>query len=501
MKKQKAVKTHAVGVDFPLIQIKAKPFGRYRKFPEIVMLLITDIAAVACAFSLAALIRTDLLPLLYEGFSQEITFNKFRSIWWMFAVWLSFFYYEGLYTKKYSFWDEIRELCKISVFSTTAVFVIVSLGQLNAVVSRTVIILMGFFAMFILPLVRLSSKKMLRAFGFFRRRALIIGAGETGKLILNALRNEPNYGYDVVGFVDDDPEKIGSMIEEVRVYKGVEKAEKYIRHCSISDVFIAMPGARKAKLQGLINRLQHKVESLLFVPDMFGIAVLGMDLQHFFHEQAFAFELKNNLARPLNVFVKRCFDILVSILLLPLILVLILIFSIIIKIDSKGSVIFAQERIGRKGKKFKCYKFRTMDANAEEQLQNFLDYNENMKKDWEKYWKLKDDPRVTRIGRVLRGTSLDELPQIFNVLKGEMSLVGPRPYLLKEEDYLAESKEIILSVLPGVTGLWQVRGRSSTTHTKRIALDAWYVRNWNLWLDIMIIFKTIRVVLRKESAY
>lgn len=162
---------------------------------------------------------------------------------------------------------------------------------------------------------------------------------------------------------------------------------------------------------------------------------------------------------------------------------------------------FFQDRVGKKGKGFKCYKFRTMYRDAGERLQELLESNEEARTEWGKFWKLRDDPRITRVGRFLRRTSLDELPQIFNVLKGDMSLVGPRPVTRDEIDkYYKDTAELCFSVTPGITGLWQVSGRSNTSYEYRIALDSWYVRNWNLWLDIIILFKTVNVVLRGDGA-
>ena len=147
-----------------------------------------------------------------------------------------------------------------------------------------------------------------------------------------------------------------------------------------------------------------------------------------------------------------------------------------------------------------CYKFRTMYIDAEERLNAILKTDDTAKEEWNKYWKLKSDPRITKTGLWLRATSLDELPQVINVLKGEMSLIGPRPYLPREKEFLVEEGETILKLPPGITGLWQVSGRSDTAYDFRITMDSWYVKNWDLWLDLMIIFKTAGVVLKKEGA-
>jgi undecaprenyl-phosphate galactose phosphotransferase len=467
------------------------------------LLVLVDIIVLFLLFQSARYLRMHVLPLFYSGFPGEPPFRKLSSAWWLLPVWLFFLSYEGLYSRRFSFWDEVNALWKAVFFSTVGIFVIASLGQLGNIVSRTSVILMGFLALSVLPAARIGAKRLLFRFGRFRRRVLILGAGETGRLILSALRKEPNYGYKVIGFLDDDEAKAGRRIDGLKVRRGIDRATSYLRSGRVSDVIIAMPGAGREKVQHLINSLQHKAERILFVPDMHGIAVLGTSLQHFFHEQAFALELKNNLARPINVFLKRCFDLVMSLLLLPFVLLSMLIIGVLIKLDSPGPVIFSQERMGKRlGGPFRCMKFRSMYVDAEERLTAILGADPAAREEWEKSYKLKDDPRVTRIGKYLRATSLDELPQVFHVLSGKMSLVGPRPVTQKEiDDYYREAAVLCFSVPPGITGLWQVTGRSGTSYDYRISLDSWYVRNWNVWLDLIILFKTIKVVFKREGAY
>jgi undecaprenyl-phosphate galactose phosphotransferase len=420
----------------------------------------------------------------------------------MFPVWLFFLFYEGLYSKRFSFWDEVNALWKVAFFSTVGVFAVVSLEKLSDIVSRTSIILMGALSLVLLPMMRIGAKRLFFRFGRFRRRVLILGAGKTGRLILSALRKEPNYGYNVIGFLDDDETKAGMRIDGLKVRRGIDRAASYLKSGRVSDVIIAMPAAGKERVQHLINTLQHKAERILYVPDVHGIAVLGTSLQHFFHEQAFALELKNNLARPINILGKRCFDLVVGLILLPFVLLSILIIGILIKLDSSGPVIFSQQRVGKRDRTFRCLKFRTMYIDAEERLTAILGSDPDARREWEKYYKLKDDPRVTKVGKFLRAASLDELPQLFHVLTGKMSLVGPRPVTQKEiRDYYKEAAELCFSVPPGITGLWQVTGRSGTNYPYRIGLDSWYVRNWNVWLDMVILFKTVGVVIKREGAW
>lgn len=173
-----------------------------------------------------------------------------------------------------------------------------------------------------------------------------------------------------------------------------------------------------------------------------------------------------------------------------------------IKKEDPGPVYFAHTRIGKDGKPFPCYKFRSMVVNSQEMLQKYLAENPAAREEWERDFKLKDDPRVTPIGKFLRSTSLDELPQIFNVLRGEMSLVGPRPVIQEELDkYYGETAKLYCTVKPGITGLWQVSGRSDIGYDERVALDATYIKYRSMWGDIVILWKTIGVVLMKKGAY
>jgi Undecaprenyl-phosphate galactose phosphotransferase WbaP len=474
--------------------------NKIKTWAETVIFFLFDAGSLFLTFRIALFLRTDVLPVFYAGFPAERPFGNFSDIWWIFLIWIFFFSYEGIYTRRYSFWDEIKALWLAAFFSTAGIFTIVSIGKLTGSISRVVIFLMGGIAVMTLPLVRMLVKKILRRLGLLKRRVLILGAGATGTLIANALRREPNYGYEVVGFLDDDAEKTGLKIDGVKVHRGVDRAAAYLRACNITDLFIAMPGAGKERLQGLINDLQHKVERIFFVPDIFGVAVIGTNLHHFSNEEAFALELRNNLAEPFNIIVKRIFDVTMSVLLLPLFFFLMAVITIFLKLDSKGPVIFSQERIGRGGRTFRCFKFRTMYADAEERLKGLLERDGEAKEEYEKFWKLRNDPRVTRVGKFLRATSLDEAPQIVNVIRGEMSLVGPRPYLPTEKECLGAQAATILLTKPGITGLWQVSGRSNTSYDYRIFLDASYVRNWNLWVDIVILFRTVKVVLNQSGA-
>ena len=175
--------------------------------------------------------------------------------------------------------------------------------------------------------------------------------------------------------------------------------------------------------------------------------------------------------------------------------------SIIVAIDNRGRVIFAHRRVGRNGKEFFCYKFQTMIPNAQEVLEKYLAENPEARREWNESFKLTNDPRVTKLGDFLRRTSLDELPQLWNVICGDMSLVGPRPIVKEEIPRYKKNIREYYMVLPGITGMWQVSGRSDTTYDERVAMDTWYVRNWSVWIDLMYLLKTFDAVLNRRGAY
>ncbi len=474
--------------------------NRRKKHFEIALLSVIDLVAILLVLGIAFLIRAVFLPAISPNPWQETNTEHLRSSAWIVLVWMLFFYHEGLYTKRFSFWDEVKMLWKVSFFSTVGAFVVVSMAQLSHLVPRTLIVLTGLVSLALVPLVRIQTRRFLKRYGLFKRRVVIVGAGELGRLCLRALRRESNFGYDVVGFIDDDPHA-SRVIDGVKVHKGIDKTERYIRPGRISDVFIAIPEIDKTRVQELINRIQFRVERILLVPDLQSVPMLGTEIHHYFHDRIFSIEIKNNLEKTSNIIIKRIFDELTSLIVLLFLLMPMTIISLAIMIESPGSPIYRQTRIGRNGRSFKIFKFRTMYENSEDRLRDFLRNDKKARENWEQFWKLRNDPRVTKIGAFLRRTSLDELPQLINVLLGQMSLVGPRPYLPEEVESLPKDKLVFLRVPPGITGLWQVNGRSDTVFKYRLAIDAWYVRNWTLWLDIVILVKTVKVVAMREGAY
>lgn len=199
---------------------------------------------------------------------------------------------------------------------------------------------------------------------------------------------------------------------------------------------------------------------------------------------------------------KRSFDVVATAILIPLLLPILALIALIVRMDSRGPALFLDRRLGRNGCLFTCYKFRTMHVESDRILRDYLNQNPQALVEWRRFRKLRgEDPRVTRVGRLLRRLSLDELPQVFNVLRGDMSLVGPRPYLARERELMGSSRDDILRVRPGITGLWQVAGRNEIAFEDRLKLEAWYARHWSLRLDLAILLRTVFVVFARRGAY
>ncbi len=311
-------------------------------------------------------------------------------------------------------------------------------------------------------------------------------------------------GYRIYGFLKQQEErhktvKINS--QNFRVVGDFGDAQRILAETRIRQVIISAPNLSGDELVLFTNELQPYTNSILIVPDLAGIPVVGGETEYFFDDRILAYRTKNNLANPGNQIIKRIFDIFVCLILSIVIIPILIIIAVAIKFDSKGPIIFSHNRVGYRGEDFKCYKFRTMVANSQQVLEEMLQTNPDLREQWQEDFKLKDDPRITRIGKILRKSSLDELPQIFNVLKCDMSLVGPRPIIRGEiHKFGAHIKEYLM-VRPGMTGLWVNSGRNDVDYDERVQMETWYVRNWSLWMDISLLFRTIPVVLGRKGAY
>lgn len=459
-----------------------------------VILIVIDYLAVLCAEETAFALRNFITQ-------NHLLHVSNLNFWIVFpCFFIICIQLERLYQSRIQFWKVAERLFVVSVYSTLSIILLLYVAQAARYTSRLFIGLLWIFAFVYLIIGRFIAKWWLSNNPNLQVPLLIVGAGKTAELFIQGIMGEAGMGYKIVGFLEDGEMTIPSL-QNYPVLGKFSEAEEIIRTTGIENVVIAAPGTEQEKLRALINKIQALVKNLIIIPNLIEIPMSGIEAESFLNEKIILIRLKNNLARPLNKFVKYSFDWIATALGMIAISPLLLLICICIKLDSPGPILFAHRRIGKDGKAFNCYKFRSMCKDAEARLEKILVEDEEVKEEWGKSFKIKNDLRVTKVGKFLRKTSLDELPQILNVLKGEMSLVGPRPIVGEELVRYGEYVDDYLVVRPGITGMWQVNGRSDTTYDERVRMDSWYVRNWNFWLDIMLLWKTIKTVFKCEGAY
>ena len=428
------------------------------------------------------------------------------KLWWIPIILLLSFAHESIYTKRLPFWDEAQRIFKYTTITFLVIFTVVSFGDFHGSLSRLTLIMLWFCIVTLFPLGKFALKHIMYKFDFYKRKTLVLGAGSAGKTAVKEIFNQDYLGHKIVGFLDDDEEKVGKTYKinkrSIKVLGQIKDFKEIANQYAVQSAILTLPDLPAKKLAKIIIKIQKKVRELIIVPEIHGVSPLNTETFHVYDLDLMMLKVNNNVRSSFNKFIKRAFDIVVSILLLPVILPIIAILAYFIKKESPGNVFYAHNRIGKDGEVVPVLKFRSMYSDSKERLEKLLESDPKIREEWETNYKLKNDPRVTKIGKFIRESSLDELPQIFNVLKGEMSLVGPRPVVEEElKKYYKDSAEYYKMVKPGITGFWQVSGRSDTDYDFRVKVDTWYVYNWSLWLDIMVLIKTIRVVLLKEGAY
>ena len=399
-----------------------------------------------------------------------------------------------------AYWEKVKIIFRSITIGIVLSIVLMYAGHILNNVSRLFIILSYGFILFYIILFRYILARTLIKLNVLAIPVLLVGAGKTAELVDIHFSNMPLAMYKIVGFVDDNP-KSDVLANKYECLGKFSDAEAVIKKYNIPNVLVCAPGLEPRKLVTLINKLQILVEKVTFVPELFGIPAANIQARGLMNEQTLILEVKNNLAQRRNRLFKRIFDITATVIGGILILPVIAIVAILIYLDSPGPIVFGHKRVGQGGKEFPCYKFRSMVPNAQEALEIYLKENPEAREEWERDFKLKDDPRVTKIGKFLRKTSLDELPQLWNVLIGDMSLVGPRPIVRAEVEKYGEYINDFYLVPPGITGVWQVSGRSDTTYEERVLMDSWCVHNWSVWIDIVYLVKTVLAVLKGKGAY
>ncbi|RLM28717.1 undecaprenyl-phosphate galactose phosphotransferase WbaP [Brenneria salicis] len=402
------------------------------------------------------------------------------------------------YTYRKPFWFELKEIIRTLVIFAVFDLALVAFSKWQF--SRFIWIITWILAIFLVPVGRVIIKKMLDKLGIWKKHTIIIGTGKNARDAYEALQSEEVLGFAIGAFYSTNGYDVVHDISGIPVIKTEE--ELWQQSCPNDTQFIVAVEFEEHELRDfwLKNLTKHNCRSVSVIPTLRGVPLYGTEMSFIFSHEVMILRVSNSLAKRTSRLVKRTFDIFGAITIVTVLSPLLLSLFYLVSKDG-GKAIYGHERVGRNGKKFKCLKFRSMVINSQEVLRDLLEKNPDARAEWEKDFKLKDDPRITKIGKFIRKTSLDELPQLFNVIKGEMSLVGPRPIIEDELDRYAGDADYYLMAKPGMTGLWQVSGRNDVDYDTRVYFDAWYVKNWSLWNDIAILFKTISVVLKRDGAY
>ncbi|HGM6398574.1 undecaprenyl-phosphate galactose phosphotransferase WbaP [Serratia nevei] len=401
------------------------------------------------------------------------------------------------YTYRKPFWFELKEIVRTLIIFAILDLALVAFSKWNF--SRYVWIISWALIIFLVPLGRSLTKRMLNKFNLWKKHTIIIGTGKNAFEAYAALQSEEVLGFEVAAFVCSD-----DSCAENKFNIPIIRDERELWKCSdveSTQFIIALEFEQHALRDWwLKNLVKHNCRSVSVIPTLRGVPLYGTDMSFIFSHEVMILRVSNNLAKRSSRLLKRVFDIVGSLSIIVALMPILIFLAYKVSRDG-GKAIYGHERIGYNGKKFKCLKFRSMVTNSQEVLSELLERDPAAREEWNKDFKLKNDPRITKIGAFIRKTSLDELPQLWNVLVGEMSLVGPRPVVEAELERYAGDVDYYLMAKPGMTGLWQVSGRNDIDYDTRVYFDAWYVKNWALWNDIAILFKTISVVLKRDGAY
>ncbi len=392
--------------------------------------------------------------------------------------------------------EELRRIfySVTSVFFGLLLFLFISKETLAY--SRAVFVISWPICIFATILCRWMLRSVFKRYDFGNVRAVIMGAGVAGIKTAKLLNKNKYLGINPVAFLDDNPKLKNLEFENLKVVGKLDELGKTAHKFNADYIIACLPvNIVMSKIKEHCKGFKH----IMIIPagSMFStVWVYAYDIGGIL-----GLEIRCNLMLKPLLLIKQLIDYALTVLITLITIPLMLVCALFIKLTSKGTVIYKAQRMGKNGRTFSVYKFRTMREDAEQHFEQYLEDNPDAKKEWAKTFKLKKDPRITWLGNILRKTSLDEFPQLFNVLRGEMSLIGPRPIVESEKKYYTGKYEMISSIKPGITGLWQVSGRSELDYDERVELDCYYLMNWNIWLDIFILMKTVKEVLFCKGAY
>lgn len=469
-----------------------------KRYRALALLIGVDTFLVNLAFALAYYVRYELelfVPVL-DAFQAPFSAYTQLQVGYT-ALMLIFLALNGVYTPQRggSWFTEVYRI--VNATTTVGVIVFATVFFLRPLVySRAMIMYAIVITIALLSLARLlerAVRSQLRRRGVGVAHVLIVGAGEMGRTVVRTIAARPELGYQIVGFVDDNPSK--AELGRLKNMGGLEMVEEILRSEPVDEVLITLPWMYQRKITALVRACERFGVRARVVPDIFQLSLSRLDVDDIGGIPLVG--IKEAKISRLGRLAKRALDVLVAALVLLVMAVPMLIIALLIRLESPGPAVFTQTRIGERGRPFSIYKFRSMHLKAEEERDRLRALNQATGP----LFKIKDDPRQTRVGRFLRRTSLDELPQFFNVLRGDMSLVGPRPGLPEEVEQYQSWHRQRLEAPQGLTGLWQVSGRSDLTFDEGCLLDIYYIENWSLALDFIIILRTIPRVLLGNGAY
>jgi exopolysaccharide biosynthesis polyprenyl glycosylphosphotransferase len=475
-------------------------FERYRRLLSTAVAII-DVVLINVAFALAYWMRYDRQWFAAVDEAYLVPYGRFVPVSLALTVLLLGIYkLSGVYNlpRGASWFDEVyRLMTGTATGIILVVFVIVFLFR-PFFYSRLIFLYAGLLITVMLSVVRLGKRWLrtrLRQKGLGVDRLLIVGAGEVGRTAMRNVVAQPSLGFQVVGFVDDDPEKGNTDIGRFRALGNTASIPNLVREMAIDEVIITLPWMYHRKIVSIISQCEREQVRVRIVPDIFQMTLSHLDVEDLGGIPMIG--VRDISISGSQLFFKRAMDMTVSLLGMILLMPLFFLIALIIRLDSPGPIVFRQLRVGKGEQVFSCFKFRSMHQNADEEKERLLEHNEADGP----IFKIRNDPRVTSVGRFLRRTSLDELPQLFNVLMGHMSLVGPRPAIPAEVQRYQPWHKRRLEVAPGMTGLWQVSGRSELSFDEQVLLDLYYIENWSPFLDVQILLRTVPKVLLGAGAF
>ncbi len=468
--------------------------GTRSGLPNVLVYLLSDVLSIGLALASVRLVMQ------WGEFIGPMTQTSLRLMAGFYALVLIAGWYQGLYsTVVIKPAAEMRVIMLVSL-GLAALFGIlpwmITLQQPESLVWLTLgSLLIGL----VQPCLRAGSRLVFGRMQWWGRRVLLVGCGERSASIYRMLNQSSVYGLRPVGFVEDF-ETLGDLDKEGYLGPTAELAERVAEYDVNLGLVASGGSAPRQEILNLVYQPDSAIGEWLIVAEgMGGLPCLWTAAREVAGMPALG--VANRLSSPWRRRLKRLLDLCVVVGLMPVWLPMIGLIALLVRMSSPGKAFYTQQRLGLGSKTFRCWKLRSMVENADHVLHDHLARHPELQDEWDRDHKLKNDPRVTWIGAILRKTSLDELPQVFNVLKGEMSLVGPRPIVYAEIEKYGDVYKRYELVKPGITGLWQVNGRNNTTYDDRLAYDDYYVKNWSLSLDLYIMFCTVKVVLLREGAY